>query len=501
LLPLLIAALLAALCSAPASARPVASLLGTPAHEMDWLMTYDAVVKDGALRWRDVRNLYEIPSKADSTRSVAVVNEAYDPLLRQRLAYWRKKVGMPAMKSDQLRVLGPDGVHAPSGGDVAQLDDIAEQDMDIEAIWSVCPSCKVTAFNWPSGTERDLVSVLKSIVRLGIPWTSMSFGGPESSADVRDSAVFATPGTFWAAASGDNGYLDGPSWPAMAPHVLAVGGTSISTVAPGLSWNAGLWVGEDDYEVDGTENDGGSGSGCSTLEPAVPENTAGASFCGSMRASADISALADPATGLAVYIGDGTSDQGWIHGGGTSLSAPLVTAMYALNGNTDAFSVYANAKAAPALFTDIRTGSTVGCDEAPDPRMCTARTGWDGPSGIGTPVSYLAFAPSVAKGATAGFGSFVDIAGGPTLADPRVGAVSKLHYGAISAGANGVRVTISKITAVWKIAGAVVRTTTAQVPSLTMKPEWRGKKLSVTITLTFSDGSTTTRDSPSYVVS
>jgi len=478
----------------------VASLLGTPAHEMDWLMTYDAVVEDGALRWRDVRNLYEIPSTMNSTRTIAVVNEAYDPLLRQRLAYWRKKVGMPAMKADQLRVLGPDGVHAPSGGDITLLGDIAEQDMDIEGIWSICPSCKIAAFNWPSGTERDLLTTLKSIVRLGISWTSMSFGARESSTDVRDSAVFAAPGTFWAAASGDNGYLDGPSWPAMAPHVLAVGGTSISTLSPGLTWKPALWSGEEEYELDGTENDGGSGSGCSAVEPVAPENTAGIALCGAMRASADISALADPATGLAVYIGDGTTDRGWIHGGGTSLSAPLVTAMYALNDNTDAFSVYANAQAAPALFTDIRSGSTVGCDDAPDRRICTARTGWDGPTGLGTPVSYLAFAPSVEPGATAGFGTFADVKGGPTLDDPVVGVASKLHYGAISAGANGVRVTIAKITMVWKVSGAVVRASTAKVPSLTMKPEWRGKKLSVTITVAFTDGSTTTLDSPSYTI-
>ncbi|HMA46810.1 MAG TPA: hypothetical protein VKP11_06380, partial [Frankiaceae bacterium] len=45
---------------------------------------------------------------------------------------------------------------------------------------------------------------------------------------------------------------------------------------------------------------------------------------------ADVSAVADPATGVAVYDTYGSS--GWLVFGGTSESAPIVAGVYALGG-------------------------------------------------------------------------------------------------------------------------------------------------------------------------
>ena len=81
----------------------------------------------------------------------------------------------------------------------------------------------------------------------------------------------------------------------------------------------------------------GSGSGCSAYATAQPWQTSDPKWsltgCGTKRGIADVAADADPNTGASVY--DTTKYQGqsgWFTVGGTSLSAPLIAAVYALAG-------------------------------------------------------------------------------------------------------------------------------------------------------------------------
>ena len=105
------------------------------------------------------------------------------------------------------------------------------------------------------------------------------------------------------------------------------------------------------------------------------------------RAMADVSAVADPQTGLAVYAPTTRTSSTWAQYGGTSLSAPIIAAVYALSGNT---SGYANAKpyANTSSLFDVTSGSNGSC---PTTQWCKARTGWDGPTGLGTPNGVGAF--------------------------------------------------------------------------------------------------------------
>jgi len=60
-----------------------------------------------------------------------------------------------------------------------------------------------------------------------------------------------------------------------------------------------------------------------------------------MRSVSDVSAVADPNTGAAVYSSVVLSGQrGWSQVGGTSLSAPIIAGTYALAGSVNP-SVYA----------------------------------------------------------------------------------------------------------------------------------------------------------------
>src|SRR5207237_141024 len=72
----------------------------------------------------------------------------------------------------------------------------------------------------------------------------------------------------------------------------------------------------------------GPGSGCSIWEPKTTwQKDAGCS----MRSVADVSAVADPGTGVAIYNSD-TIWGGWNVVGGTSVASPIIASVYALAG-------------------------------------------------------------------------------------------------------------------------------------------------------------------------
>jgi subtilase family serine protease len=105
---------------------------------------------------------------------------------------------------------------------------------------------------------------------------------------------------------------------------------------------------------------------------------------------ADVSAVADPATGVSVYdtYGDGT---GWVTYGGTSASSPIIAGVYALAGTPSSGSYPASfpyAKAGTSALNDVTSGSNGSCSTS---YFCTAKSGYDGPTGWGTPEGVAAF--------------------------------------------------------------------------------------------------------------
>jgi hypothetical protein len=105
-----------------------------------------------------------------------------------------------------------------------------------------------------------------------------------------------------------------------------------------------------------------------------------------------VAAVSDPATGVAVYTttvpsGDGP---GWKIFGGTSAASPVIASVYALSGNTGSTSNLANALPYqhPSALFDVTTGANGTCSPV---QLCTARAGWDGPTGLGTPNGTAAF--------------------------------------------------------------------------------------------------------------
>jgi subtilase family serine protease len=205
-------------------------------------------------------------------------------------------------------------------------------------------------------------------------------------------AAFNHPGIPITVSSGDLGYeVDGnrylgPSYPASLNTVVAVGGTSLHLDGAGNYSSETAW--------------GGSGSGCSLRYAArPPQNTSvlgnwPKTHCGSYRAVADVSAVADPATGSGVYdstgaaLGHGPFQSGWFEVGGTSLASPVIAATYALAGNPGvpypATLLYTH----KAHLHDPTQGSNGSCVYL---IRCQATTGYDLPTGMGTPKGLGAF--------------------------------------------------------------------------------------------------------------
>src|SRR5207342_1372145 len=117
------------------------------------------------------------------------------------------------------------------------------------------------------------------------------------------------------------------------------------------------------------------GSGCDVNEP-KPSYQTDTGCTG--RSWADLSADADPYTGLTVYD---SGNGGWMQVGGTSLATPLIAAYEAVTGINGTSPQWAYADS--ALLNDPITGSTGSCAAA-IAYICNAGTGYDGPTGVGS---------------------------------------------------------------------------------------------------------------------
>jgi len=101
---------------------------------------------------------------------------------------------------------------------------------------------------------------------------------------------------------------------------------------------------------------------------------------------ADVSAIADPNTGVAVFGPSSRTKSAFLVFGGTSVAAPLIGAVYAVNGGAVNFGSDPYTHLG-ALF-DVTSGSNGTCSPG---YLCTAGVGYDGPTGLGTPNGPAAF--------------------------------------------------------------------------------------------------------------
>nr|WP_306183551.1 S53 family peptidase [Streptomyces sp. MK5] len=313
---------------------------------------------------------YNLPSAGGgSGQTVAIVDAYDDPNAEADLAVYRSQYGLPACTTANgcfSKVDQNGGTKYPRG-DSGWAEEIS---LDLDMVSAACPNCKILLVEASSATMTNLGTAVNTAVRLGAKFVSNSYGGGESSSDPTfDTQYFDHPGVAITVSSGDNGY--GVEYPAASRYVTAVGGTSLRTASNSRGWTDTVWS--------------GAGSGCSAYDAKPAWQTD--SGC-ARRTVADVSAVADPNTGVAVYDSYRQAT-GWMVFGGTSASAPLIAATYALAGSPSSGSYPASFPYAhtSALY-DVTSGSNGSCSGS---YLCTGTSGYDGPSGLGVPNGTAAF--------------------------------------------------------------------------------------------------------------
>ena len=326
-----------------------------------------------ALTPQDLQSAYKLPSStAGGGQTIAVV-DAYDyPTAEADLNKWSQQYGLPPCttangcfrKVNQTGGTNVKRYRADGGWSL-------EAAMDLQTAHGLCPNCKILFVEGQTASIANLATAVNTAASLGANVVSNSYGAADSTSIAAYNSYYNHPGVAITVSTGDNGYQ--VQWPASAPTVTAVGGTTLTRDTSARGWRETAWS--------------GAGSGCSVQSK--PSWQTAITLCGK-KANADVSADADPNSGLSVYSGTPYNGAtGWYQVGGTSLSAPLVAAVYALAGNASSVSYAASLPwANPGALFDVTTGSNGAC---PTPVWCTAGSGWDGPTGLGSPNGVGAF--------------------------------------------------------------------------------------------------------------
>ena len=300
-------------------------------------------------------------SAANTSKTIAIVDAYGYPSAASDLAHYRAQYGLPPCGTANgcLTIVNQNGgtslPRTNTGWD-------QEQALDLDMASAICPNCNILLVEASSSTFSNLAAGVDYAASVGsVVAISNSYGGSEYSSETSDQSHYNNPVQNKIAvtvSSGDSGY--GVQFPAAAEFVTAVGGTTLTSSSE-TAWS-------------------GAGSGCSAYitKPAWQTDTG----C-SRRTVADVAAVADPNTGVAVY-GPGRGRSQWMVFGGTSVAAPLIAGVYAVS-----YSVVPLATTyGSSGLNDITHGSNGSCGGS---YLCTAGPGYDGPTGVGTPRGTTAF--------------------------------------------------------------------------------------------------------------
>ena len=241
-----------------------------------------------------------------------------------------------------------------------------ENALDIISVGSCCPTNKLTIilfiFPYYWSFTQGLATILNSPATI----ISCSWGSPETRTNMKDmvnaNAMLqqaTSKGINMCAASGDNGADDGTNklaldYPSACPYVISVGGTTL-TDENGV-WNReGVW----------NSREGSTGGGVSNyfLKQSWQNKQ---TRPGKFRSSPDIALVADPNTGITIFL-NGKQVDGI---GGTSVSAPMFAGFLAC--------ISPKVNVAPLLYSapascyrDITVGNNDGYNAGPGYDNCT----------------------------------------------------------------------------------------------------------------------------------
>src|SRR6266568_3596254 len=302
----------------------------------------------------DLRSAYALPSTTRGAGQTVAIVAAFDhPDAESDLAHYRSFFGLPSCTRANgcFRKVNQRGGSTPPRADAGWAQEIS---LDLDMVSAVSPRCHLLLVEADSNSLANLGAAVSRAASMGAKVISNSYGAPESQGLRNANAAFNHPGHVLTAAAGDSGF--GLSFPASSQYVTAVGGTRLTRSSNARGWTESVWS--------------GTGGGCSG------------------RTVADVSAVADPATGVAMYHTFGVRGGPWFKAGGTSVSAPIIAGVYALAGNAGSVRYGSFPYSHTGALHDVTSGANGSCGGS---YLCTAMRGYDGPSGLGTPNGSGAF--------------------------------------------------------------------------------------------------------------
>jgi hypothetical protein len=318
-------------------------------------------------------NLAAFSSANGASQTIAIVDAQDDPNAEADLGIYRSQFALPPcttangcfMKVNQSGFTSP--LPTPDSGWAGEIS------LDLDMASAICPNCEIVLVEANSEGNTDFYTAEDTAATTcGATVISNSWDGGEYNTEAADEVHFNHPGVMITFASGDNGYNSGiDGYPVGSQYVTGVGGTTLCTAllpGPCVSVGETVW--------------NGGGSDCSQFiaqpawQAALPAITA---VC-SNRVTADVAAVADINTPVAVY--DTYQSPGWVAYGGTSVATPIIAGVYAIaeNGSTIG---YGYSYAHTGSLNDITVGNNGTCIGML--LLCNAEVGYDGPTGNGTP--------------------------------------------------------------------------------------------------------------------
>jgi kumamolisin len=303
------------------------------------------------------------------SRTIAIVDAYNAPNATTDLTTFSLQFGLPLPNTVNFQV-----VYAASNGSLSSTPPVydagweVEISLDVQWVHAMAPNANIILVEAVSNSDSDLLAAVTLANNLVGPTTggeiSMSWGGTEFSGEESEDAThFLTNGIVYFAATGDS---PGTEWPSVSANVVAVGGTSVSR-----NPDTGDFIGEAAW------GDGGGGPSELIGKPAYQDSVkklAGVTA----RGVPDIAAVANPRTGVWVYI---SNDDGWNIIGGTSVATPVVAGLVNSQGrfNSSSKAELTQYYKTPSQFNDILQG------------ICGFYTGywagasWDYCTGLGAP--------------------------------------------------------------------------------------------------------------------
>ncbi len=280
-----------------------------------------------------------------------VLLEAYGyPTIEADANAFCQLTGLPPLTSSNFSIVYPQGPPvSPMAGVLAGWD--IEIALDVQWAHSIAPGAKIVVVAAAGEDNESLLDAMSYITTNNLgnsvndSWEVDQdlFAGPlEEQAFDQVLEIAAAKGISFQFSSGDGGDeglgtpIGAPGVPSNSPHATGVGGTSILNNINGsgyetLGWGSSFVTLNNQGVLDPPSAYlpyfGGSGGGESLY---FPKPSWQSSLPGTGRQVPDISALADPYTGVPIVLtanGVQGVQAGW---GGTSLASPIFTALWAI---------------------------------------------------------------------------------------------------------------------------------------------------------------------------